>query len=163
MDQNGYWWGLRAMLLEIRYVKGLSRRHESGWEETDKLHGHGGPLGSHPPPCSTDQGGEPTVGSVSLPVDPDINLIYTVQGNEAAATLLDTSEWPSSDDHEGQTRETPGRTWSSGRKAGKKWEAQERGRVRRRGLRHCMVPPMRKKRQNLCMTRWKKGLEMLDF
>ena len=59
-----------------------------------------GPLGSHPPPYA-EQEGDAVIGSVSIPIDPDIQLLYTIQGEEAAATLLDTSEWPSSDDREG--------------------------------------------------------------
>ena len=66
-----------------------------------------GPLGSHPPPYA-DQEGDAAIGSVSIPIDPDIKLLYTVQGEEAAATLLDTSEWPSSDDRDAQEKETEG-------------------------------------------------------
>ena len=66
-----------------------------------------GPLGSHPPPYA-EQEGDAAIGRVSIPIDPDIQLLYIVQGEEAAATLLDTSEWPSSDDREAQEKEIGG-------------------------------------------------------
>ena len=66
-----------------------------------------GPLGSHPPPYA-EQEGDAAIGGVSIPIDPDIQLLYTVQGEEAAATLLDTSEWPSSDEREAHEKEIEG-------------------------------------------------------